>query len=85
MKKLKRPNFENESRKLTNRQNDVFTLILDGYVDCEIGGKLFITTGTVGKHRAKIIVNLEGKNMVHSVRLHFDNKALLLLKRTAIN
>ncbi|MEM7114677.1 MAG: response regulator transcription factor [Chloroflexota bacterium] len=54
--------------KLTDREREVLQLLVEGFGVREIAVKLFISTKTVGVHRANLMEKLEVNNMVDLVK-----------------
>lgn len=52
---------------LTQRENEVLTLIAKGLSNTEIADKLFISARTVEKHRAELLLKTESKNSISLV------------------
>lgn len=52
---------------LTNREQEVLSLIAKGLSNAEIGEKLFISARTVEKHRAELLLKTESKNSISLV------------------
>jgi DNA-binding NarL/FixJ family response regulator len=57
------------ARKLTRRELEVLSLLVQGLSQSEIAGKLFITPKTVGKHIEHILGKLGVRNRTHAVAL----------------
>ncbi len=53
---------------LTNRERDVFLLIVEGYRNAEIAERLSISRRTVETHRANLMRKLEFKNSMDLIR-----------------
>jgi DNA-binding CsgD family transcriptional regulator len=58
---------------LTERENEIVQHLANGLDTNEIAKKLFISEGTVRKHRQNILEKTEAKNSVHLVRLAVAN------------
>ena len=54
--------------KLTERERQILQLLVEGFGVREIAEKLFISTKTVGAHRANLMDKLEVGNMVDLVK-----------------
>ncbi len=65
-------NFQNK-QKLTNRENEVLSLIVMAKSNIEIGAMLFISEQTVGVHKKNIMRKLGVHNTVSLIRLAIDN------------
>ena len=52
---------------LTQRENEVLTLIAKGLSNTEIADKLFISARTVEKHKAELLLKTESKNSISLV------------------
>ena len=57
--------------KLTNRQEQVLSLIAQGKTDKEIAYLLEISVGTVNFHVGKILEELKAKSRAHAVAIRF--------------
>jgi DNA-binding NarL/FixJ family response regulator len=57
------------ARKLTRRELDVMSLLIEGLSQSEIADKLFISPKTVGKHIEHILGKLGVRNRAHAVAL----------------
>lgn len=53
--------------KLTNRENEVFSLLMEGYISKEIASKLNISVNTVSNHRASILRKFSAHNTMEAV------------------
>lgn len=53
---------------LSNREQEIITLISEGYTSKEIGDKLFISPRTVDTHRKNLMAKLQVKNTAGLVR-----------------
>jgi two-component system, LuxR family, response regulator FixJ len=64
-----------EPRKtLTDRENEVFSLLVEGYQNKVVGHKLGISTRTVEVHRRRIMDKLNAKNLADLVRHALSRK-----------
>jgi len=66
--KLKKPSTGNMP-KLTQREKEILTLIVQEYTSQEIADKLFISLRTVETHRFSLLQKLDAKNMVALVKI----------------
>lgn len=57
------------TEKLSERERDVFTLLVEGQTDQEIADKLFVSLNTVKTHVKSIYKKLEVKNRLEAVTL----------------
>lgn len=66
--KLKKGSIDNIP-KLTQREKEVLTLIVQEYTSPEIADKLFISLRTVEAHRCSLLQKLDAKNLVALVKI----------------
>lgn len=66
-------------RRLTEREREVLTLLADGLSNSEIGGHMFLSTGTVKDHVSAILAKLGVDNRVRAALL--AERAGLLSRR----
>lgn len=59
---------DNYLPKLTRREKEILTLILEEYTTQEIGDKLFITVSTVETHRSSLLLKTGSKNVVGLIK-----------------
>lgn len=65
---------EKSLEKLTNREEEIVALIMEGLSSPQIAEKLFISPRTVENHRANIMNKLKLKNTIELVRYVLENK-----------
>jgi len=73
IKKYLRPNQQKAENKLkydllTDREQQIFRLVVEGFSSREIGEQIFISPRTVDKHRSNIMKKLEIKDSFELVR-----------------
>ncbi len=66
--KMKKPAIEHLP-KLTHREKEILTLIVQEHTSQEIADKLFISLRTVETHRFSLLQKLDAKNMVALVKI----------------
>lgn len=64
--------------KLTKRENEILSLICEGYTNAEIAEKLFISNRTVDNHRANLLSKTGAKNTASLVAFAFKNSLILM-------
>lgn len=62
------------SKEITNREQEILQLIVDGLTSKEIAEKLFISPRTVDTHRANLMQKLELNNIAELVRYAIENE-----------
>ena len=62
------------TKSLTQRQEQVLSLIAKGKTDKEIAGMLSIACGTVGTHVTMILERLQASSRAHAVAIRFKIK-----------
>jgi len=62
--------------KITRREREVLTLIMDQNTNQEIAGKLFISLKTVEAHRSNLLFKLNVRNTAGLVRTAMENRLL---------
>ena len=70
------------ARKLTRRELEVMSLLVEGLSQSEIAGKLFISPKTVGKHIEHILSKLGVRNRAQAAALAVRNQLLESHRRT---
>lgn len=58
----------NSKTNITKRENEILTLIVNGYTSAEIAEKLFISPRTVETHRSNLMTKLKLKNTAELVK-----------------
>lgn len=61
---------------ITNREQEILKLIVDGFTSKEIAQKLYISPRTVDTHRANLMQKLELNNVAELVRYAIENELL---------
>lgn len=67
-----------ENKKLSNREQEVLTLIADEYTMKEIASQLYISHHTVVSHRKNLLYKLNAKNTAGLMKKGFKMKYLML-------
>lgn len=65
------------SHEITNREQEILQLIVDGLTSKEIAEKLYISPRTVDTHRANLMEKLELNNIAELVRYAIKNNLIL--------
>ena len=52
---------------LTNREKEIFTLLIDNYSTAEIAAKLYISEKTVRNHISNVILKLDAKSRTQAL------------------
>ena len=60
--------------RLTPRENDIITLVADGYEDKEISAKLNISEWTIRTHLKSLFLKLEARNRSHAAAIYIKFK-----------
>ena len=60
--------------KLTPRENQIITLVADGYEDKEISAKLKISEWTIRTHLKSLFLKLEARNRSHAAAIYIKFK-----------
>ena len=66
-----RRQVEERHERLTPREKEVMTLVVDGLSSKEIAERLDVSFKTVEAHRAKIMKKMEAKSVPHLIRMSF--------------
>lgn len=59
---------------LSERENDVFQLLIKGYTNQKMADELFVSVNTIKTHIAKIYSKLKVKNRAEAVRKYTEKK-----------
>lgn len=65
--------FQKKESLLSNRENEVYKLILEGFSNYEISKKLWITTDTIKKHVCNIYEKMGAKSIRHLLGIKIQN------------
>lgn len=68
---LKNKKTKSEIEKLTEREHEVLTLIVNGYSNKEIAQQLFVSKRTVDNHRTNCMKKISANNTADIVRIAF--------------
>lgn len=60
--------------RLTPRENEIMTLVADGYEDKEISAKLKISAWTIRTHLKSLFLKLEARNRSHAAAIYIKFK-----------
>ena len=64
---------QDQKESLTDREEEILTLIAEGYSNKEIGERLFISHRTVDTHRTNIMRKIDARNIAGVIRYAIQN------------